>query len=466
MKKKQSLPFYFLVFSVFLFLVSPHLLSDGMFMDGLLYAAISNNLSNGYGSFWNLLLSNTLYPTFHEHPPLAFGIQSLFFDLFGESRFVERGYSFCCFIITGFIIANIWRKITPKNYHKLSWLPLFFWVITPLVSWSASNNMLENTMMIFTSFSVLLFIRAINENRYLFYFLGGVMLFLGFLTKGFVSLFPLSILLWQTLFRPPFLYRKLFITSFLTLFGIIIPFLVLFVLLPESYISLEAYFEKQVVGSITSIRTVDNRFWILWKLLQELIPGFILVLLFLFFSKVPLNKDSQSSWFLVLLAVGLSGVIPIMISLKQSGFYITAAFPIFSIAFSLLIKNPVNELINKIIFNVIIYKRLLYTSFSLLILSLLLNLFFANTIQRDNLMLNDVFKVITVVPENSTISITNPLRNNWSLHGYFQRYGYISLDRNTNINHSYKLVNGKLDLLPGYQKLELNLNTFTLYEKL
>jgi 4-amino-4-deoxy-L-arabinose transferase-like glycosyltransferase len=85
-----------------------------------------------------------------------------------------------------------------------------FWVIIPLVSWSASNNMLENTMMIFTSFSILLFIRAVNENRYLFYFLGGVMLFLGFLTKGFVSLFPLSILLWQTLFRPPFFISKTF----------------------------------------------------------------------------------------------------------------------------------------------------------------------------------------------------------------------------------------------------------------
>jgi hypothetical protein len=155
-----------------------------------------------------------------------------------------------------------------------------------------------------------------------------------------------------------------------------------------------------------------------------------------------------------------------MISLKQSGFYITAAFPVFSIAFSLLIRNQVNELLDKIVFNIIVYKRLFYTSFSLLILSLLLNLFFANTIQRDHLMLNDVCKVITVVPENSTISIANQLRNNWSLHGYFQRYGYISLDRNTNINHRYKLVNGKLDLLPGYQKLELNLNTFTLYEKL
>ena len=465
-KNRQSLPFFLLISSVFLFLVAPQLLSDGMFMDGLLYAVISNNLSNGYGTFWNLFLSETLYPSFHEHPPLAFGLQSLFFNLFGESRFIERTYSICCFIISGFIIAKIWQKTNPKKFHKLAWLPLLFLVITPLISWSASNNMLENTMMIFTSLSILFFIRAINENRSIYFILMGFVLFLGFLTKGFVALFPLSILVWYTLFHPPFSYQKLFLSSFLSLLGLILPFFFLFFLLPESYISLGAYFEKQVVGSITSIQTVDTRFWILWKLFQELIPGIILVSLFFIFSKTSLNHDYQSNWFLIFIAVGLSGVIPIMISLKQSGFYILAAFPFFSIAFSILIRNPVNVFVNKITSKEVVYRRFLYSCIILLGLSFLLNFFFANTIQRDRLILNDVYKIINVVPKNSTIAITNQLYNNWSLHGYFRRYGCISLDRNLSLNHNYRLIYGKLSSLDGYQKLDLELDSFSLFKKL
>ncbi|MBI9034583.1 MAG: glycosyltransferase family 39 protein [Bacteroidales bacterium] len=151
MKNKQ-LAFYLITVAIFMGLISPFLLADGMFMDGVLYAAISNNLSQGIGNFWDLHLTNTLHPHFHEHPPLAFGIQSLFFMLFGDSIFIERLYSLSTFIITGFIITRIWYKVTNASYHKLAWLPVLFWIITPLVTWAAPNNMLENTMMVFTSF--------------------------------------------------------------------------------------------------------------------------------------------------------------------------------------------------------------------------------------------------------------------------------------------------------------------------
>ena len=34
------------------FLVLPVLIMDGMFMDGVLYACVSKNLANGFGSMW------------------------------------------------------------------------------------------------------------------------------------------------------------------------------------------------------------------------------------------------------------------------------------------------------------------------------------------------------------------------------------------------------------------------------
>ena len=54
----KNLPFYLIVLLVFIAL-SHELLSEGMFIDGIFYAIISKNLSNGLGSFWNLCFSES-----------------------------------------------------------------------------------------------------------------------------------------------------------------------------------------------------------------------------------------------------------------------------------------------------------------------------------------------------------------------------------------------------------------------
>lgn len=51
MMKNNLYPFYLSVFGIILIIISPSLLSDGMFLDGLLYAVISKNLANGIGDF-------------------------------------------------------------------------------------------------------------------------------------------------------------------------------------------------------------------------------------------------------------------------------------------------------------------------------------------------------------------------------------------------------------------------------
>lgn len=82
-------------------LTLPVLIKQGMFNDAVLYTSVSLNLSKGIGSFWlpyfdewNIININS----FHEQPPLAFGIQSLFFKLLGNSIYVERVYTFLCMI--------------------------------------------------------------------------------------------------------------------------------------------------------------------------------------------------------------------------------------------------------------------------------------------------------------------------------------------------------------------------------
>jgi len=81
-------------------------------MDGLFYADISRNMSIGLGSFWKPHLTNNIFNVFYEHPPLAFGLQSLFFKFFGDSVYVERLYSILTYILVGYLIVLIWENLT------------------------------------------------------------------------------------------------------------------------------------------------------------------------------------------------------------------------------------------------------------------------------------------------------------------------------------------------------------------
>ena len=152
----KHLPFRIFTLAIFIGLIIPLLVQDGMFMDGVLYTAVAKNQAEGFGSFWYPIFADTWNKhgvhTFHEHPPLVFGIQSLFFKIFGTSIYVERFYSLLSAIITAWLIHINWKALFQNQKHliKFSWLPILFWIIIPICFWSFQNNMQENTMGIFT----------------------------------------------------------------------------------------------------------------------------------------------------------------------------------------------------------------------------------------------------------------------------------------------------------------------------
>ncbi len=466
--QKQYTAFYLFVASIFLFIVAPALFSDGMFMDGLLYAAISNNIANGIGDIWHLVYTNNLDPQFHGHPPLAFAIQSIFFYVFGDSILVERFYSLSTFVVMAYIIVLLWREITEKIYHKLAFLPLLFWTLIPLVTWSATNNMLENTMMIFVNLSVLFGIKSFNKNRLLFLLLAGFMLFLGVLTKGVIALFPLALIFWIFVFNKDINFKRFIVDLSVMLLGLIIPFVLLFIIIPESYDSLMAYYNIQLVNSVSSGNTVDTRFYIIFKLITEILIIGIISILVLIFTRKKISLNRTSKWKYILLALSLSGVVPIMVSMKQSGFYMVPVFPLISILMVLLISPSVKYLVDKIDFNsrgFIVFK---YISIILFIASIAFNASQINTIGRDKQKLEDIYSIIEIVPNGSDISIEPIIRNQWSLHGYFQRYGFISLDHHIPLKQEYLLVlkDSNIDIPENYKVKDIDLNLFRLYQKI
>jgi hypothetical protein len=465
----HTLPFYLIAIGFYLIILSPNLLSHGMFLDGLVYSTISKNLADGIGTFWNPHFTATYLSEFHDQPPLAFGIQSLFFTLFGGSRFIDKFYSFLTFIITGFIMLRIWKHLGYRN----GWVLLFLWFSLPLVCWACTNNILENSLTVFTSLSVLFYLKSQKRFKCLFISLSGLMLSFGFLTKGFVAFFPWAFpfFLWLTLRRKSFFIMVL---DSLTIFLVtIIPLIILVSLSHEAELSLHKYIDDQVISSIRDGVTVDSRFFIIKRLFTELIPVISMSLILIIWGGR--RKFSLKSLFenyklaLAFALLGLTGVLPIMISLKQRGFYILATFPFFAIAAAIVLYPLVEFIINNINFQ---SKRFLYfrmAGYGIFIIGIMSSLFFADKYGRDKSKLKDTYAIISALPDGSTINIIPDLFQDWSLHGYYRRFGNISLDPDLENKREYLLLQNisfpDSTIIRDYRKVELPTEDYQLFKK-
>lgn len=468
-QRLKSYTAFFLLATVFIAASGTALFSDGMFMDGTIYAAVSENMANGLGTFWQPHLSQTLYPEFYQHPPLALGLQALAFKIFGDYFLVERFYSLATFILAGYLIILIWMEIgKPKDK---AWIPLLFWLANPLVIWAVANNMLENTLQIFVLASVLALVKSLKTKTFLWIILGGLFLFLGLLTKGLVALFPLTFYFWHWLFKRENSFLRMLLNTGLLLLFTLIPLTFLLLLSEQVAHALSTYLNLQIITSLQDVQTVSSRFFIVGRLFNELLLGFgIMLLIILIFKKnikqfkTSFQEDKHQIY--LFLALGFSGVLPIMISLKQSGFYMLPAFPFFALAFGLLIypllEKDTGNLPSKLF--IIRYSGIL--SFVFLLIAFSVTFSFKNSIGRDKEMLEDVYSISSVVTNDEIIDIPKNLGQNWPLHAYFARYSDISLADVPIKPHQYYLTkkNAAAPKKEIYRKTDLELESFTLYE--
>ncbi len=467
-ESSQTLPFYLFVTGIFLMIVCQDLFSNGMFLDGLVYSTISKNLANGLGSFWNPHFTATLMPDFHEHPPLAFGIQSIFYKLLGESRFIEKIYSLLTVVIVGYIILKIWKTLG----YRYGWFPLFIWLITPTVFWASYNNLLENTLTIFTSLSILFYLKNQESKKYFFIFLSGFMLALGFLIKGFVAFFPWTFpfLLWLFIKRKSF--GKMAIDTTGVFLFTLTPLLLLILLFPVARLSLHKYIDSQVVSSLRYVVNVDSRFDIIKRLFSELTPAAVLCTLLLVWAwlrktlTVLMKENNKKAAAFVLL--GLTGVLPVMISMKQSGFYIIPAFPFFAIGAGILMYPLIDSLFIKIKFESRGFLFFKMIGYSLFFTGIILSVYFSDHFNRDNNKIKDTYTILSEIPQGSIININPDMYEDWSLHAYFGRFKNVSLDPDLNNKREYLLIkneNYSDTLNLNYKIIKINTTDYKLFRK-
>lgn len=459
------------VFSVFLILLFPMIFQPGLFMDGLMYASVAKNLANGTGTFWSPQFSTTLFPSFHQHPPLVFGLLSVFFKIFGNDFFIEKIYSFLTGILTASFIIFIWRKITKeKTIQDMYWVPVLFWITIPRVYWAFNNNMLENTMGLFSLVAVYLLLISENQNQirsFLLILIAAILLLLSFLSKGFPGLYPLGFYFccWvsgRCRFNTMVLKTALILLLTTTIFFL------LFFISRDSFQSITSYFKIQLIYSFSEYHQEDARLGMLYDIFQQLIIclSFCLLIIMIYYRKVfRIFKEGKMDiqLFLMMLFIAFSASLPLLISPKLYAYYLVPSMPFFAISISVLMAEILHEIVLKSKIFQSVANGIEIAGYVIILVSLLAGYINYGKCCRDEKIIGDVLKTGNIVGTSSVIGISRTFENSWNIHGYFQRYYGISLDCNP--NHDYILTDKDTGSIDKYEPVAISLSEFRLFRK-
>ena len=464
--------FWLLTSALFVGLLVPALVQQGMFLDGVSYAGIARNMANGLGSFAQPHYTNTLYPVCYESPPLALWTQSLFFRAFGDHYWVERLYSFSMALLTacGIVVnGRLLEKPFPGNVlannslgqrESFSWLPVLLWISAPIVFWAYQNNMLECTMSVFVQFSIFFAAKSILKKNWGLFGLAALLTAAAVLCKGPVGFFPVVIpFAWSLVFGTPNL-----LTGAIRSFGMLLlslSFLGLFLFFyPGMQEYLDYYLHKQLLPTLAGAREkqVENPFSFLLDLLgQYILPAVFLLGLLVNrgFKAVILPKSA-----LFFFILGVAGTLPLVMTPKQSAHYLLPAIPCFALGFAMIIWQNINWDFRMATGQ----KRTLEKIAGLiLVATIVISWSFQGKFRRDEALIRDVMAISTQVGHGSMLGIPEYFAQNWLLHAYFERYGQVSLDaKNT---RDYWLTELRGPVPDGFEEVKISGRGYRLFKR-
>jgi hypothetical protein len=464
MNKNKS--FFWFTIALFAIIFIPAFVQDGMFLDGATYATIAKNMANGRGNIWDPHYNKVYDPHFYSHPPLVFYLESLFFRMLGDGFLPERIYGFLVTLLTAIGIGLIWRLLTKDSKRQdYFWLPVLLWLSIPVVGWSYKNNMLDNSMAMFSLFSVYFILKSLIDSRIVYLILGSLFIILAFLSKGFVGIFPLATAAIYGLVYGQYKKSALY-SVLLWAFTAAISFLLVEVF-PELINSISKYLEKQLLPSLNNELevTAQNRFQIIFDLILDLSIPIILCMLFLVLRRG--KYDWKGIFFhkniLLFLLIALSASIPLIITLKQRKFYLIPSIPFYAISIAFILAPLLEGVLDRISSS--LQKGIKWFSFSVLAFVLIFSVLRFGKYYRNQEMLADVYTLSKHIPEGSLISTTYKLAHDWQLVSYCARVGYLSLQEGH--AHEYYLIEkgGENPLSNEYGALELDLNEYIILKR-
>jgi 4-amino-4-deoxy-L-arabinose transferase-like glycosyltransferase len=471
MKKPALSPLWLFTVLFLAAMFLPRLVTQGMFGDGLLYSSLARNLAEGRGSFWAPFFSSGYWIEFasgnpyFENPPLMIWLQAGFFWLFGDHWWVEKLYSFLLFILNAWLLVRVWEIPLRDTIFqgKYSWVPLLFWYFIPVVIWGNPNNLMDNNLLTFCLLSLWLALGGLFSGKriWLKMTLAGVCVYLGFMTKGPVALYPVAApflfaiasILPTTVNRQKSIFQGILQSAWIGFVAVSL-FAVMLAAIPESQVYFENYWEKRLGVVISGTRedaelTGWARLSIFQILTHELI-GVAVVSLVLFFiarkKQIPRVNLNQQKITLLFLLLGLAGTLPLIFSARQSGMYIIPSLPIFALAagyFHLpLLHHWLAEPSEK-------SKRFL-KKLGIVALAgmavLAVHLFFiCGKPGRETNLLNDLPYIQQTILQGEKVAVCEYLMNSLHTHTYLQRFHHLELTQEFPICR-YALTDRRCDI--------------------
>ena len=462
-------PMYMDVAGLLLIMVCNRLFSEGMFMDGLYYADVALNMAEDNGDFWHPQFTD-IQP-FYGHPPLAMWMESMMYRLFGDSIAIEKIYSMLVTVLSLWLTVRLWRQCGGKR--ELGWLPLLLFALIPTLTACMADNMLENTMMVFTLLSVIFMLRGEERHHYINMIASGIALAAAFLTKGFTGLYPLvfPMVIWLTFRNKSFAKAVADTLIVCATFAVIMCSLLL--LCPDAKEFFRIYFGIQVLDGV-KVQVIDSRFSIVVKFFERSAVTLVVAVLTLFIAWRRQKRDEgERLWSksdgrhaaALMILVGV-GVLPIMVSMKQRAFYILTVYPFLSIALSLLMQDSIEKWIGKA------GEKILKICY-ILAFMLVAGGVTASVIQigkpshYDPEEIADMKIIIPHVKPHSIVGIEESMVQQWSLGALYYRWGRVNLD---NAVHDTMLLRSDVaehwleaNSEKNYKKLELPTDKYHLY---
>ncbi len=459
--------FWLLTAAVFIALLLPVLVQQGMFLDGVTHACIAKNMANGLGGFSKPYYTPALDPVFFGQPPLALWLQSLFFTVFGDRFWVERLYSFFTAMLCAWGIVINWRlllKVTPLEEVSLfsspSWLPIFFWVTTPIVFWSYQNNMLECTMSVFVLFATYFATKSVFEKRNGLLIVATLLTVAAVLCKGPVGFFPVAAPVAAGLaFRPMSLTSAIARSALMLLLTLVILALVIsFVPGMQQYFDL--YLHKQLLPTLSGTpgRPVDSRYKMLFDLGSQLVLPGIISVIFLAkrgFQHLTISKSAQFFFLL-----GLAGSVPLIVSPKQSAHYLLPSMPFFALGFAAIFSKNVDWNESTTTKNKAFWEK---AAGLVLAGSIVVSLSFWGKYHRDEARIRDIKAICAKVGAGAIVGVPLPLSSDWLSIAYFGRLGNVGLD--SGAEHDFYLTEAGAKSPLGYEKTDLKMDKYELWQK-
>lgn len=470
------------VLGYFLVVYVPRLVMEGMFGDGLTYSSIGRNMAIGKGTFWAPYFSSSFWlpfnttEVFYEHPPLAMFFQSLLFRLFGDHLFVEKIYSLLVCLVCIYVLSKLWKLIFEgSEWSRWDWLPVLVWLGMPEVEWTVPNNMLDDTQAMFCLIAAYLFLFAIkNETKTWVAFLAGISIFLGFLSKGPVSLFVLSIPVFAFAI-PANRWLVWYAGGFLFL-GTVIPLLMCY-FYPPANVFLTHYIEQQFLSALMGKREItdaSDSFWghfhIFKAIYTQIFTGIISVAIAIALvawrkglKGLMVQYNALFLYFLMFSGLAVAGSFPIALSLKQADYYLLPSTPFYGMAIALLLVIFLQKLQDWT------WQRLsLQKITGMVAIWLCFSIGFAlfhigkpRKYEKD--IIHDLPLLCKYIPLSSKVWVCDAMITDFTIHTYLQRYFRVELTNDPSESRFFLTQEGCSPPDKSFEKVNEPFEKFSLY---